>query len=448
MNANMRNVSRRSVTALIAISFIAMMLVALLPAAAIPDSNMGTVMGTVTDINNGEPIEDALVLISFHGTEMSSLTDEEGNYKFMNVPECFCLKTMKVTKDGYRPETDEVAIDGVTTVDFELLFMELEPYEGIVMGTVTDICDGQPMEDVRVELEYNGHVREVYTDSDGKYTFGQVPEGSDLIKVTATKEHYRPEAKEIAVSGETVVDFELGHEELPPLAWTLMGMVTDINTGSPIIGALVQLEYNDHIRETTTEADGLYLFEDVPEAWNPKHIKVSKEAFRPESKDIDVEGDTVADFQLMIEELPPNADKGTLSGVVVDANTGEPVEGTQMTLEYHEAILSVATDAEGRYTFTNVPVCYCLKDLSASKDGYTPQAMSIGIDEGTIQDISLVPEEEMPGPEDESPTITPGGSGSTVPDLGGILDLTLIALMVTVAGGALFFLITRPQDRS
>jgi len=306
MNTNIRKTSKRSVNAIIAVSVIAAMLLALFPAMAGPGPYYATVMGTVTDINDDEPIEDALVEISFHGTEMSMLTDEEGKYKFMKIPECYCLKTIKVTKDGYRSETEDVAISGVTVVDFELLFMELEPYEGTVMGTVTDNHDGTPMQGVHVELEHDGTVREVYTDSDGKYRFDRVPECRCLKKVTANKEHYRPETKEVGVQGITVVDFEL---------------------------------------------------------W--------------------------------VEEQVPH-DEGTVSGTVTDADTGEPIEGALVVINHEGAIKETFTDEEGKYTLTGIPMCFCLKDIYVSAKGYISQEGSIVVDENTIVDFGLEPEDDEP----------------------------------------------------
>jgi protocatechuate 3,4-dioxygenase beta subunit len=95
MNVNIRRPSKRSVSAIIAISIIAVLFLSLLPATAGPGPMGATVMGTVTDINDGEPIEKALVVISYHGIQRSQLTDSNGRYSFMNVPECSASRTSK-----------------------------------------------------------------------------------------------------------------------------------------------------------------------------------------------------------------------------------------------------------------------------------------------------------------------------------------------------------------
>ena len=445
MNANKRNVSRKGVTALIAISAIAMMFMALLPAAAIPGSNMATVMGTVTDYNNGEPIEDAQVVISYHGTVRTVYTDAQGKYEFNNVPECYCLKTVNVTKEHFRPLSEDVAVSDVTIVDFQLWIEEGEPPMGTVEGTVTDVHNGEPIEGAQLQLQYHDNIRKTISDADGKYKFTQVDECRCFKNIKVTKESYRPESEDIAVSGVTVVDFQLMVEEGVPPAGTLSGTVTDVNNGEPVEGATVQLMYNDHFRETTTDADGKYRFDDVPEAWNPKKVLVTKELYRPESKDIDVEGDTIVDFQLMIEELPPTPNGGTLTGVVTDSVTDEPIEGATVMLEYHEKTLTVQTDEGGRYTFQGIPICFCLKDLSVSMDGYLPQTMSLSIDEGTVKDIAMEPTDRT-GSID--PPVTNGSDGRTATDPGVLMSWAIIGLIVSLAGGALFVITTRLQNRS
>ena len=445
MNANMRNVARKGVTAIIAISFIAMMFMALLPAAAIPDSKMATVMGTVTDYNNGEPIEDAQVVISYHGVVRTDYTDAEGRYEFTDVPECFCLKNVEVTKEHFLPLSEDVAVSDVTIVDFQLWIEEGVPPLGTVMGTVTDVHNGEPIEGAQIELQYHDNIRKTITDADGKYMFTQVDECRCFKNIKVTKESYRPESEDIAVSGVTVVDFQLMIEEGVPPAGTLSGTVTDVNNGEPIEGAHVYLELNDFGRSSITDADGKYLFDNVPVNLNPMHIKVTKQYYRPESKDIDVEGDTIVDFEMMIEELPPTQNGGTLTGVVTDSETDEPLEGATVTLDYHEGTLTVLTDEKGRYTFQGIPICFCLKDLSVSKDGYLPQAMSIAIDEGSVQDIALEP---IASTGESCPSATDGADGMTATDLNLILSWAFIYLLFSLAGGAVFLITTRLQNRS
>jgi len=274
------------------------MFMAMLPAVAGPVPTGATVTGTVTDINDGEPIDNALVVISYHGIERSDLTDQNGRYTFRNVPECFCLKKVTASKDGYRPETKEVGVSGITVVDFELLLMEKEPYNGAIVGTVTDVNDGTPIDGAKVTLEHDGIVRETYTDSQGDYRFDEVPECFCLKKVTASKDHYATQSKDVAVSGITVVDFELMTEELPPDDGTLHGIVTDSATGGPIEGALVMLRHEGDEWSCLTDAEGYYELTGIPLCFCLKDVSVSADGYAGLETSLAVSDDTVADFNL------------------------------------------------------------------------------------------------------------------------------------------------------
>ena len=311
MNANIRKVTKRSVSAIIAVSIIAVMFLALFPATAGPGPLGATVTGTVTDTNDGKAIENALVVISYHEIDRSVLTDENGKYTFMNVPECFCLKTIKVTKDGYRPETKEVGVSGITVVDFQLMTEEKEPYFGSIIGTVTDMHDGKPLEDAKVVLEYHETIRETYTDSNGEYRFDEVPECFCLKKVTADIEHYRPESKEVGVEGETVVDFELMIEEQHPDDGTIHGTVTDASNGEPISGAKVVVTHDGMTWEDVTDDDGEYLITGIPLCFCMKDISFSADGFKTQRGSVAIDQDTEMNIA-----LEPEEDQGSNNPVI------------------------------------------------------------------------------------------------------------------------------------
>ncbi len=448
MNVNIRDVSKKSVIAMIAVSVIAMLLLSLGPAGALPNVGSGTVMGTVTDINDGEPIEGAQVTISYHGIVRTDITDASGAYKFTNVPECFCLKTVEVTKDGYRPESEDVGVSGITVVDFELMIEELEPYMGTIMGSVTDSHDGEPLEGARVELEYHGTTRTVFTDAEGEYRFDRVPECFCLKNITVTKEAYRPETAQVGVHGITVVDFELMHEEMEPPKGSVRGIVTDADTDLPIKGAEVTLGYHDIVRTTITNADGLYVFTDVPICYCMKDLSVEADGYIGEERQVAVGEETVEDFALEPDDGGSTGFYGTISGIVTDADTGLPIAGAEVTLEYHDVVRTAITNADGLYVFTDVPICFCMKDLSVEADGYEGRSMQVAVSEQTVQDIALEPGDDGSSAQ---PGVWPGvmkGRDQPILSREGIVAIAGL-LGVSAALGLVLFLVisTRRRDR-
>jgi CBS domain-containing protein len=364
---------------------------ALVPDDGGGDETTAVLTGTVTDADTGEPIEDARMTLTYHDVSRKGLTDADGVYRFEDVPACFCLKNISASKDGYIDQSKEVGVSGVTVVDFALMIEELEPDTGTIVGTVTDLNNGEPLEGVLIELTYHDVLRTAYTDADGRYSFDQVPECRCLKTVKASLEHFRPESQDVSVHGVTVADFALMIEEQEPPIGSLTGTVTDAATGEPIEGALVTLEYHDVSRTAVTDADGWFEFAEVDICRCMKALFASKDGYETWSEMVAIDGDTVMDIALEPVDGPDDPNTGTLKGTVTDAATGEPIEGATVTLEYHGIVRIATTDPEGQYAFTGVPICFCLKDVSVTSDGYEGASESVGVGELTVLDFALRP---------------------------------------------------------
>jgi parallel beta-helix repeat protein len=83
-------------------------------------------------------------------------------------------------------------------------------------------------------------------------------------------------------------------------------------------------------------------------------------------------------------------DNGTLSGYVKDTSMN-PIEGAKVRVYFHETYEENYTDPSGYYHVTNIPICFCLKNATASKDGYTTEWVLLAIGENTTLDFVLTP---------------------------------------------------------
>lgn len=218
----------------------------------------GTIIGFVTDCETERPIQGALMTLTYHDMVRTTLTDEQGKYYFTNVPECFCLKNVSANKIGYEGQYKLVAVYDITYVDFSLVPTndkdepdepeepedpdepedpedpkdppedpdepdrtpiptppkDDEPMEGIITGIVTDSETDLPIADVKMILEYHGTTRTEYTDSEGWYTFYDVPICFCLKNVSAYKRGYKSQSQLVAVSEITYANFSLEPEEI------------------------------------------------------------------------------------------------------------------------------------------------------------------------------------------------------------------------------------------
>ena len=94
-------------------------------------------------------------------------------------------------------------------------------------------------------------------------------------------------------------------------------------------------------------------------------------------------------------EIEPNEstytdflDDGNLSGYVYDSNM-EPIEGALVRVDFHSEYEENYTDSNGYYHVSNIPLCFCLKNCSASKDDYVTEWAYLEIIEETFYDFVL-----------------------------------------------------------
>ena len=81
---------------------------------------------------------------------------------------------------------------------------------------------------------------------------------------------------------------------------------------------------------------------------------------------------------------------GSLSGYVTDPYMN-PIEKARVRVYFHETYEENYTDSFGYYNVTNIPICYCLKNATASKGGYTTEWVLLAIGENTTNDFILAP---------------------------------------------------------
>ncbi len=81
---------------------------------------------------------------------------------------------------------------------------------------------------------------------------------------------------------------------------------------------------------------------------------------------------------------------GSLLGYVNDTS-GNPIEGALVRVYFHGTYEEDYSDSNGYYHVTNIPICWCYKNCTASKDGYETNWVLLGIYENTTYDFVLTP---------------------------------------------------------
>lgn len=127
-----------------------------------------------------------------------------------------------------------------------------------------------------------------------------------------------------------------------------------------------------------------------------------------------------------------NENDGTLSGYVTDTSMN-PIEGALIRVYFHETYEEDYSDENGYYYVDNIPICWCMKNCTCSKDGYETEWVLLGIVQDTTYDFVLTPLDPVPDLECEGDlwyvdlepgvTVVPGSFGvENIGDPGSELD--------------------------
>jgi len=79
---------------------------------------------------------------------------------------------------------------------------------------------------------------------------------------------------------------------------------------------------------------------------------------------------------------------GSLLGYVNDTKEN-PIEGALVRVHFHGTYEEDYSDSTGFYHVTNIPICYCMKNTSCSKNGYKTEWILLSIAENTTHDFVL-----------------------------------------------------------
>jgi uncharacterized repeat protein (TIGR01451 family) len=187
------------------------------------------------------------------------LTDENGNYEFVNLPAGeYTVKPFSVPHD-FNPPSRTVTITNadITGLDFVGTFVTAN-----VTGHVKD-NNGNPLAGIRIAVGVQGAITEtVITDANGFYSITDIPRGSTvfLLPDPLTVYDFVPSGKAIAsVSGTEVVDFVGTKAQTNVIAGRVVDPITDQGISNVPVGLT---QGTIHTEFTSTSANGTFSFGD------------------------------------------------------------------------------------------------------------------------------------------------------------------------------------------
>ena len=333
--------------------------------AMTPEPTTGSVKGTVTDKDTGSPVGDALVSIG--STEVR--TGSDGYFDLNGIPAG--TQQIHAQKTGYENYSASLEVKAGKTV-FNDIAMTPEPTTGTVRGAVSNKDTGSPVENALVSIGST----ETYTDSGGTYQLTGIPSGTQTVLASHSGfENYSGSVE--AVAGETVFhDFSMTPK---PTTGTVMGRVTDKDTGSGLEDAVVS------VSSEKTQSDSRGDYEITGVKAGTRMVISLKTGFKNYFSSTEVKaGEIVFDDIAMM----PEPTTGSVKGIVTDKDTGSPVGDARVSI----GSIKTMSDANGQYELGGIGEGS--HEIDAQKAGYQNYSSTVTVTAGltTFHDIQMAPE--------------------------------------------------------
>ena len=134
---------------------------------------------------------------------------------------------------------------------------------------------------------------------------------------------------------------------------------------------------------TSTDEDGYYFFEDLPEG--DYTLTASKSGYNTETVEISLDEDEVYEAKTIMLEESVSA---TIYGYVLDIR-GEPIENARLTIKglRNKYTARTASDKDGFFEFTGLEAGKYL--ITVKKKRYKPAKTTVEVDEGESKEIEI-----------------------------------------------------------
>ena len=299
----------------------------------------GALVGTVQD-PNAAAIPGATVTVFLNNIQVGSvISDSNGNYMVPGLPPG--SYTVVVSAPNYTTESVSAMIaNGQTTT----VNVTLNEDPGTLTGFVRDTNNVPiPGGSVTVQISTGTGiiVATTVTAPDGSYTVPNLAPGN--YTVVAAASNFQAATQGVTISSNTTSNVNFNLAAAPG---SISGIVTNAQTGTPIIGANVQVRVVDSsgavIATVLTDGNGQYVVNGL--APGIYTVVVSEQDYQTNSATVQVISNQTTDGSIALQPDP-----GQITGTVVDSVGNNPIPGASVSIVNSSGnlITTVLTDSNG-----------------------------------------------------------------------------------------------------
>lgn len=325
----------------------------------------GALAGTVQD-PNAVAIPDATVTIFQNNIQIGSVvTDVNGNYMVPGLPPG--SYTVVVSASNYTTETVAAMIENGQTTTLNVTLNE-DPgtLTGFVRDTNNDPIAGGSVT-VQISTGAGIIVATTVTAPDGSYMVPSLAPGN--YTVVAAASNFQAASQGVTIVSNAISNVNFNLEANPG---SISGIVSNAQTGTPIIGANVEVRIVDSsgavIATVLTDENGEYIVNGLaPSIYT---VVVSAPDFQTNATTVQIDSNQTVDGSIALEPNP-----GQITGTVVDSVGSNPISGASVSIVNSSSTLitTVLTDSEGVFMVEGL-----------APDNYTVNVFANDFQNGTV----------------------------------------------------------------
>jgi hypothetical protein len=341
-----------------------------------PNPDLGQMAAVVIDGQTGLALSGVTVQLT-GTTTANQLTNSAGEFQFSGLPAG--NYNIQLSTEGETRLTAETQVNRGQQVNLGELRLFQEGAT-ILQGTVTDATTGEPLAGANIEI--TGVTDAIVTNAQGAYLVNNLTAGHVMIQ--ARHEGYLTASNSVTVTAGTSFVVSLA---LSPDRAILEGLITDANTEAPLVGANIII--NGTVA-TQTDAEGRYHLPNLPSS--EYSIVVEHDGYDSVNHLISLPTQTTLIFSPPLYPTgttPTVSDNAAVTGIVVDKQTGLPLEAVTIT----NGTETATTDATGRFNLTQLAAAPTTLEWQLS--GYLNKTLALSLSPYTqldLGEIVLTPE--------------------------------------------------------